>query len=121
MTTIETVIARVDELKPNAFSEAQKLRWLALLDGKIAADVMLMDISELQQLEYQYPADMDTELLVSFPHDDMYDYWLAAKIDEANGEINKYMNSMEAFNAVYNNFVLWFVSTYEPAQGHRGG
>lgn len=118
MATIREVIARVDENKPNAFTEVQKLRWLALLDGKIAGDVMLMHISEMQQFDYQHPADMDRGLLVSFPHDDIYDYWLAAKIDEANGETDKYQNTMEAYNAVWANFVCWFASAYDPAQGY---
>lgn len=118
MATIREVISRVDENKPNAFTEAQKLRWLALLDGKVAGDVMLMHISEMAQFNYQHPADMDRELLVSFPHDDIYDYWLSAKIDEANGETDKYQNTMEAYNAVWCNFVCWFASTYDPAQGY---
>lgn len=118
MATIREVIARVDENKPNAFTEAQKLRWLALLDGKIAGDVMLMHITEMRQFNYQHPGDMDRELLVTYPHDDIYDHWLAAQIDLANGETDKYQNSMAAYNAVYSNFVCWFASTYEPAQGY---
>lgn len=38
-----------------------------------------------------------------------------------NGEYNKYQNSMEQFNAHYGNFVRWFASTYEPAQGYVRG
>lgn len=119
-TIIRDVITRVDEIKPNDFTEAQKVRWLALLDGKIAGDVMLMHITEMQQFNYQHPDDMDRELLVSFPHDDIYDLWLAAQIDLANGETDKYQNSMEAYNASYINFVCWFASTYDPAQGYSG-
>lgn len=118
MATIRDVIARVDEMKPNAFSQAQKLYWLALLDGRVAADVMLMHISDIQQFNYRYPEDLDRELLVSFPHEEIYDYWLQAKIDEANGEDSKYMNTMEAGNAAWNNFVCWFARTYRPAQGY---
>lgn len=118
MATIRDVIARVDEMKPNAFSQAQKLYWLAQLDGRVAADVMLMHISDIQQFHYRYPDDLDRELLVSFPHEEIYDYWLQAKIDEANGEDNKYLNTMEACNAAWDNFVCWFARTYRPAQGH---
>lgn len=118
MAKIRDVIARVDESKPNAFTEAQKVRWLAQLDGKIAADVMLMNVADLRQLEYQHPIAMDWELLVSFPHDDIYDLWLMAQIDMANGETDKYLNSMEAYNASFDNFVCWFASVYEPAQGY---
>ena len=120
MSTIREVINRVDENKPNAFSEAQKVRWLALLDGRVACDVMLMHVADIEQFNYQHPDDIDRELLVNFPHDDIYEYWLAAKIDEANGETDKYQNSMEAYNAVWTNFVCWFASYYDPAQGYAG-
>lgn len=118
MAVIRDVIARVDVNKPNAFDTEQKLRWLAELDGKIAADVMLQSIPDIQQYNYSYPDAMDWELLVRFPHDNIYDLWLAAQIDLANGETDKYMNSMEAYNASYNHFVCWFCSVYDPAQGY---
>lgn len=118
MAVIRDVIARVDQNKPNAFDAEQKLRWLAELDGKIAADVMLQSIADVQQYNYTDPEAMDWELLVRFPHDSIYDHWLAAQIDLANGEVDNYMNSMEAYNASYNNFVCWFASVYDPAQGY---
>ena len=48
MSTIREVIERVDGIKPNAFSDEQKVIWLAMLDGKIAADLFLMSISDIQ-------------------------------------------------------------------------
>lgn len=117
MPTIREVIERVDEAKPNAFSEKQKLYWLTALDGQIAADTFLMDIVEIRQLQHQYPDGMDRGLLVEYPHDEVYDLWLMAKIDFENGEYNKYQNTMEAYNAAYRNFRRWFAEVYEPAQG----
>ncbi len=118
MATIQEIIERVDDTKPNAFSQKTKMAWIAELDGKIAADVMLMDISEIRQLKYAHPQELDSEPLVGFPHDSIYDLWLGAKIDFANGEYNKYQNSMEQFNAHYGNFVRWFAASYAPAQGY---
>lgn len=83
-----------------------------------------MSYEDMSQFEYTYASDKDTELLVVFPHTDIYIYWLSAKIDEANGEYNKYQNTMDSYNAAYGDFVRWFASTYEPAQmpemGYRG-
>lgn len=121
MSTFREIIQRADENKPNAFSDRQKFTWLVTLDGRVAADVLLMDIREIRQLERKYPQDMDAEPLVSYPHQDIYDAWLEAKIDAANGEYDKYQNSMELYNAAYGDFVRWFASSYHPAQGYRGG
>lgn len=116
---IKEVIGYVDDIKPNAFSEKTKMMWLSALEGRIAADVFLMDHDELVQLKYRYPEDLDTELLVEHPHDELYISYLQAKVDEANGEYEKYQNTMQVFNSLYNNFVCWFARTYDPAQGYH--
>ena len=116
--TIRQAIERVDEIKPNAFSDKTKVEWLSALEGRLAADVFLMAVAEIRLLEYKHPDDMDTELLVKYPHDDIYTYWLQARIDEANGEYNKFMNTAELYNEAYGNFVRWFGQTYDPAQGY---
>lgn len=118
MSTIREIIARVDDVKINAFGEEVKMAWIAELDGKIALDVMLMSIDDVQQLQYKHPDDLESTPLVKFPHDSLYDLWLGAKIDFANGEYSKYQNSMEMFNAHYGNYVRWFAQFYEPAQGY---
>lgn len=114
MATIREIIGRVDENKFNEYSEQLKLRWVAILDGKIAVDVLLMHPSETKQFNYAYPEGMDTEPLVAFPHDDIYDLWLEAQIDMKNGEYEKYQNAMLQFNAAYDNFVNWFLTHHAP-------
>ncbi len=118
MATIIEIIERVDNGKPNAFPQKEKLKWIAELDGKIALNVMLMSIADAQAFRYQYPESLGCEPLVGYPHDGMYDAWLEARIDYANGEYEKYQNSMEMYNAAYGDFVRWFASTYKPAQGY---
>ena len=80
MSTYGEIISRVDDARPNGYSEQTKLRWLAALEGKVAADVFLMDIAQIQELEPKWPEGLKRETLVSFPHDDIYDTWLEAKI-----------------------------------------
>lgn len=119
MATLEAILRRVDARKPNAYEDAAKIQWIAQLDGMVAADVMLMDIVEIRQIGADYAADPQREPLVGYPHDTIYDLWLAAMIDYWNGEYAQYQNAMEMFNAHYGNFVRWFARTYAPAQGHR--
>ena len=116
MSTFKEIIARVDEIKPNAFSENLKLNWLTGLNGKIAADVFLMDIAEIRELPHGAEA-IDCKPLIGFPHEEVYDEYLAAKIDAANGEASEYQNRMQIYDAYYMNFVIWFKSIYDPVQG----
>lgn len=116
---IGDVIAWVDEIKPNAFDERAKVEWLGTLDGKVLTEVFLMFPGDLTKPPYKYPEDMETALLAEPPHDDIYSPWLQAQIDMANGEYNKYANTMAMFNACWVNFCRWFADTYNPAQGYN--
>lgn len=114
MAKIKEIIARVDAIKFNDYSDEIKLRMVAVLDGKIAVDVLLMHPSETGQFNYTYPEGLEMEPLVHFPHDDLYEKWIEAQIDFKNGEYEKYQNSMEQFNAAYENFVNWLLSYHTP-------
>lgn len=116
--TISKVIQEADENRPNVFTTEKKVEWLSDLDGTIAAELMYMSNEDLQQFKYDPVDDMNTELLVTFPHDKIYLLYLIAKIDELNGEYSRYANSSAIYNAAYNNFAVWFLSNWDPAQGY---
>ena len=115
---LKNVLATVDEIKPNAFSDAVKTRWLNEVEGKVQTEVFLLGSDEI--IQYEFEKDKDTELLVRAPYEKIYDAYLCARIDLANGEYNKYQNTMLVFNAFYNEFVKWYTRTYHPADGHAG-
>lgn len=111
--TIKEIIELADEAKPNDLPMALKVRWIAELDGKIAADVFQMGKAELEQFSYTEDTAAETTPLVEFPHDDVYRLWLVSMIDMANGEYGKYQNSATLYNEAYGNFVRWFARTYK--------
>lgn len=113
--TIREIIDNADATKPNDFSLAAKIRWIAELDGQIALNIMMMSIEDVKRFRYTED-DVDAEPLVEFPHDNIYEQYLAAKIDYANGEYSKYQNSSAMFNALYQDFLRWFANTYDPVQ-----
>lgn len=117
--TNREIIDAVDDVKPNAFSEKTKVRWLDSLEGRVMTEVMLMDPCEVRP--FAYPECMEHEPLLEPPYDDLYVMWLTAQIDLANGEYEKYQNSMTVFNAAWTGFVRWFAARYEPAQGYHAG
>lgn len=117
--TAREAIAAADAEKPNAFEEKTKFQWLRRLEGHLEAEVFLMSPTQIRELDMDYEEDMDRELLVDPPHDDIYPLYLKAKIDEGNGEYNKYADSMAIYNSAYTAFVCWFCQLYDPAQGYR--
>lgn len=116
MATLKSVIEYVDEIKPNAFSDAVKTQWVNECEGLVQTEVLLVADTEL--ISYSYDADKDKELLVKHPHVKIYWAYLTAMIDFANGEYNKYQNTMQMFNAFFSEYMRWFALWYHPADTH---
>ncbi len=57
----------------------------------------------------------ETVLLVLAPFDKVYRSYLCAMIDYANGEYDRYNNSMQMFNRQLSEFTGWYARTYRPA------
>lgn len=118
MSTYRDIIELADSYRPNALGQELKLWWLMTLDGKIAAEVMLIDINEIREfMDAEYPEAMDMEPLVGFPYEELYLHYLEAKILYANEEYNSYQNAMESFNAMYRSYCTWLLNTYDPIKG----
>lgn len=69
--------------------------------------------------EYTIDTDPGTELLVKFPYDEIYVWWLASRIDWQNQEIDKYNNDRALFNNAYDTYSDWYTRTHMPKQRVR--
>lgn len=85
------IIAYVDEMKPNAYSEEVKTRWLE-------------ELADTIRRECPWP--------VPEGWDKLFYSWLIARIDLANQEYTLYANSLQVFNDFYDEFKLWACRTY---------
>lgn len=112
--TIKELLAYVDELKPNVFSELVKTRWLNMLEGMIQTEILL--ISPKGCVQYRWPEDEDTELLIGAPHDRIYEAFLFWKIDEAVGESERANNSLELYNTAWEDLMLWVARHIRPGK-----
>lgn len=113
--TIEEAIAQIDSLKPNTYSVADKVRWLNDLDGKIKALVIDTHEGGADIVFEGYSEDnLQAELLVSSPFEDIYVRWLEAQIDYANNEYSKYNNSISRYNEIYSAFENYYNRTHMP-------
>lgn len=115
MTIIEA-INKIDTLKPNSYTQTDKIKWLSNLDGIIKKEII--DTHEGSEnvtfSGYDVDTALDTVLLVPTPYDDIYVKWLEAQIDYANGETPKYNNSMIMYNTAYSAFERYYNRTHMP-------
>ena len=116
--TLKEVIDFVDAIKPNAFTNEQKTQWLNEIEGRVQTEVFLWDLTN--HTKYSYETNKNTELFVKAPYEEIYYEYLTAKIDYANGEYDKFQNSLIMFNSVWNAFKKWFIRTYHPADCKGG-
>lgn len=118
MTIIEA-INRVDALKPNSYTELDKIAWLSKLDGAVKREII--DTHEGGEdiifNGYDETTPVDTELLVKAPYDDLYLYWLESRIDYHNGEYGRYNNTVTTYNEAYAAYERFYNRGHMPKGG----
>lgn len=114
--TIMEALHRTDALKPNTYTNAEKIKWLSILDGIIKKEII--DTHEGEEAVvfegYEEDVELTKELLVPAPYDDIYIHWLEAQIDYTNGEYGKYQNSKSMYNTSYDAYKNHYNRTYMP-------
>lgn len=114
--TISEALNRANAVKPNTYSDVDKIRWLSALDGFIKTEII--DTHEGGEdvvfNGYDENTSLATELLVPAPHDHIYVHWLEAQIDYANDEYDRYENTMDMYNTAYTNFKNYYNRTHMP-------
>ena len=110
--TPNKAIEIVDRLKPNSYSDVDKLRWLNELDGEVQRLVVQSDTVK----QYAYPDDMDTELMIPAPFDNAYTFYLETMIDFHNREYGNYNNSASMFESRYTEYKKDYIRKH-PARG----
>lgn len=110
--TPNKAIEIIDRLKPNSYDEEDKLRWINELEGMVQRLVIQAD--EVKELTY--PDDMDKELIIPAPFDDVYTLFLEAKIDYYNREYAYYNNSAAMFEAQFAEYKKAYIREH-PAKG----
>ena len=107
----------VHKIKEDPFEDSELLVWLNEVEGLVHTKVFLLAPSEYKEITAD-DIDSDTfKLLIVGPHQKIYPAYLVAMIDFANGEYNKYANTLEMFNAHFTELQMWQRQYAGPADG----
>ena len=110
------VIEKVDRKLKNSIPRGEKIRWLSQLEWRVKHQI----IDTHQGAEktafsgYDENTETDTELLVPAPYDEMYLYYLEAKIEYQNQQEDRYNNAMDLFDEKWAAFAGWYNRTHLP-------
>jgi hypothetical protein len=114
MTIIEAING-IDALKPNQYTQEQKIEWLSKIDGLIKEQVV--DTHEggvdIESIDYSI-VPINTKLLIPAPYDEIYLHYLTMKIDYAMGEYQKYNNSAQVYNTALQEYKRWYNREHMP-------
>lgn len=100
MTIIDAIHA-IDKIKPNKYTEEQKVKWLSALDGMIKRELLDQYIGTVDFEPYDADTDRSKELIVGAPYEEVYITWLESKIDYHNGEYDRYNSSVTRFDNIF--------------------
>ena len=114
-------INRLDALIFNTYTKSDKVEWLSRLDSMVKKHII--DTHEGAEnvifAGYDDSTDLNTELLVPSPHDEMYLRWMEAQIDYHNGEYDKYNNAIIMFNTAYEAYQSFYTRNHLPVTRGR--
>ena len=120
--TISNALSRVDALCPNTRPIAEKLAWLSQVDGQILELMSGYEDAKIRDAEGVVPYgedDLGVELLIPFPHDEVYVHYLHAMIMYAMGEFSKYENAMVQYNHAMQQYRTQYARTHMPIQPRK--
>ena len=112
--TIRELIAKVEKEKQSAtvFDTDELFSFINKIEAEAAEQL------RVEFVPYNAASDMDAELLVPTPYDNLYESYLKAKIDAANEEYDSYTNNQAQHVQDFTDFIDWIVRTGK-AQGNK--
>ena len=109
-------IQKTKDLKPSTYDQAHMVEWLSRLDSMVMRHVIgAHDGGEgITFNGYNAETDLETELLVPAPFDEVYLRWLEAQMDYSSGEYDKYNNAILMYQTSYDGYVNHYRRTHMP-------
>jgi len=103
---LKEAIKNADNLRPNALSDEQKASWI------YEVEAIISEMKEETMPTNSFP--QDSELLMEYPYDNIYELYLSAKIDYANEEFSLYANDMVIYNDALGKAQAWYRRNNKP-------
>lgn len=116
--TIQEAIRAAEVQRPGAVSDEMKLQWLRWLDGELRRSVVALhqpdEAVNARGADLAANPTAETVLLATGPDEAIYPYWLMAQTDLAEGELTRYANDMQLYNAALAEFAAHYKAAHRP-------
>lgn len=97
--TVNEALAKVKDRKPNAYNDESLNDWLNECEAMVQRELLLTVPDEIVQ--YAWPDDRDTELILPKPYDALYVSYIKMMIEYVQEEYTAYNNTNAMFQVQY--------------------
>lgn len=113
--TATVLFERLRKLKPvpAEIDDTILLDWLNQVEGQILHEIFLLSLSEIAPYT-ETPAEA---LAAPYPYDGIYLLWMEAQVDFANGEYERYTNTMQRYNTAWDDLARHIAKCIRPVYG----
>lgn len=113
--TATVLFERLRKLKPvpAEIDDTILLDWLNQVEGQILHEIFLLALSEITP----YATTPTEALAAPYPYDGIYLMWMEAQVDFANGEYERYTNTMQRYNTAWNDLARHIAKCIRPVYG----
>ena len=103
---VQEAIEKADRLRPNRFSDMEKIEWLSMLDGQVYDEVISRYEENVDVVFDGYDEEhMNEDLLIPDTYAKVYVDYLMAQIDFYNRDMGMYNNQIAVFSNGYQDFL----------------
>lgn len=104
--TVNEALAKVKDRKPNAYSDESLNDLLNECEAMVQRELLLTVPDEI--IQYDFPDDRDTELILPRPYDALYVTYIIMMIQYEQEEYNAYNNSNAMFMSQYSSAKAYY-------------
>ena len=119
---VREILEVIAQTRPNAYTDAEKIRWLNTVEGRVYTDIMSKADDGLNWTFIPFEEGQEErELVVPVPFTDIYTYYLMAMIDFHNGDSGRYNDTVVLYNDAWENFAAYYRENNKPKQTNLHG
>ena len=112
--TIREILTQADTLRPNAYTDGEKIHWLNTLEGRIYTEIYRRAEDFTGEYLPFKEGEEERELSVEAPYTDLYLFYLMAMIDFFNGDVARYNDTMVLYNQAWEDYAAYYRRQHKP-------
>ena len=118
---LREILTTVDQIRPNAYTDEEKIRWLNTVEGRVYTDIL----QKAEGFEGEFvpfeEGQEERELAVPVPFTDLYTFFLMSRIDFLNGDSGRYNDTMVLLQNAWDEYAAYYRENNKPKQTNLHG